>query len=398
MKHPPAQIHLPTVLHTLMVLVLISIPISNAKSMIEPCSSSDSCSSLLGYILPYDSELAEISYRFRINASDLLAANSISPKTLGDQIFHAKAFLRVPISCPCVDGIRRSLSTTYTVQAADTPDSISAGFGGLVSAEQIRDTNGINTQNPLMSGEKLVIPLPCTCFDNVNNGIASVYMSYVVQRGDGLGSIGAEFGVSTMNLVAVNGLGQPEVDPGDILSIPISACSSANLNWYNESLIVPNGSYALTANNCIKCSCGQHDLNLRCGTSGIATTCSQLQCKGSDLFIGDSHVNQTATGCNITTCVYRGHLGGKIFRSLANSSQAPCPGNQSSNAASPFSFDPGVPSIAISPSPSQSISPSTGALAPMSGQNFNISSNGRLLVTALSFSLLPLQLGILFLL
>ncbi|GKV10186.1 hypothetical protein SLEP1_g21592 [Rubroshorea leprosula] len=178
-----------------------------------------------------------------------------------------------------------------------------------------------------MSGEKLAIPLPCTCFDNVNNGIASVYSSYVVQRGDSLASIGAQFGVSTMNLVAVNGLSQPGVDPGDILSIAIAACSSANLNWYNESLIVPNGSYALTANNCIKCSCGQHDLNLRCGPSGIETTCSLL----SELFIGDSHVDQTATGCNITTCVYRGHLGGKIFRSLANSSQAPCPGKCSSS-------------------------------------------------------------------
>ncbi|GKV27015.1 hypothetical protein SLEP1_g36224 [Rubroshorea leprosula] len=248
-----------------------------------------------------------------------------------------------------------------------------------IPLKQIRSTNGINTQNPLKSGKKLVIPLPCTCFDNVNNGIASVYMSYVVQRGDSLASIGAQFGVSTMNVVAVNGLSQPGVDPGDILSsqlqlynsiinvilLRFTACSSANLNWYNESLIVPNGSSALTANNCIKCSYGQHDLNLRCGPSGIETTCSQLQCKGSELFIGDSHVNQTATGCNITTCVYRGHLGGKIFRSLANSSQAPCPGN-------PIHRN-------ISISITISISLATGASAPMSGQDFNVSSKRRLL-------------------
>lgn len=39
-----------------------------------------------------------------------------------------------------------------------------------------------------------------------------------------------------------------------------AACSSANLNWYNESLIVPHGSYGLTANNCIKCICGPGNL------------------------------------------------------------------------------------------------------------------------------------------
>lgn len=38
---------------------------------------------------------------------------------------------------------------------------------------------------------------------------------------------------------------------------------SANLNWYNESLIVPNGSYALTASNCIKCTCGPSDRSIK---------------------------------------------------------------------------------------------------------------------------------------
>ncbi|KAA8541215.1 hypothetical protein F0562_025178 [Nyssa sinensis] len=56
--------------------------------------------------------------------------------------------VKVPISCPCVDGIRRSLSTIYTVRAADTVDSISEGYGGLVSAEQIRSVNSINVKNP----------------------------------------------------------------------------------------------------------------------------------------------------------------------------------------------------------------------------------------------------------
>lgn len=191
--------------------------------MIEPCSSSDSCLSLLSYILPYDSKLSEIAYRFQVNISDILAANSInSTPAISSPIFHAKSLVKIPISCPCVEGIRWSISTTYTVQSADTIDSISMGYGGLVSAEQIGSTNGINVKNPLMDGQTLAIPLPCTCLNNSDNGVTTVYMSYVVQEGESLGSIAMEFGTTVMDLEAVNGLGQPMVDPGDILAIPIS--------------------------------------------------------------------------------------------------------------------------------------------------------------------------------
>ncbi|XP_022754861.1 lysM domain-containing GPI-anchored protein 1-like [Durio zibethinus] len=297
------------------LLLHIFIPLTHPKSTIEPCNSSDSCLSLLYYILPYDSKLSEIAYRFQANISDILGANSIAPTTLGDQIFETKSIFKVPVSCSCVDGIRRYMSTTYTVRPADTADSISEGFGGFVSAEQIKSSNGINATNPLMSGQSLVIQLPCTCFGNVNNGIPAVYMSYVVKIGESLDNIATEFGTTTMELEGINGLGQPVVNPGDILSIPISACSSANLKWYKESLIVANGSYALTASSCIKCVCGPNDFNLRCWPSGIAPLCyDQLRCKDSDLFIGDSLVHKTPFGCKVTSCIYRGHNGGKIYR------------------------------------------------------------------------------------
>ncbi|XWS50721.1 hypothetical protein CRYUN_Cryun12cG0111300 [Craigia yunnanensis] len=214
------QVPLPILL--LSLLLYIFIPITHPKSTIEPCNSSDSCISLLYYIMPYDSKLSEIAFRFQANISDILGVNSISPKSLGDEIFEAKSILKVPISCSCVDGIRRYISTTYTVRPADTAESISEGFGGFVSAEQIRSSNGINATNPLMTGQSLAIPLPCTCFGNVNNGITAVYMSYVVKTGESLDSVATEFGTTTMELEGINGLGHPVVNPGDILSIPIS--------------------------------------------------------------------------------------------------------------------------------------------------------------------------------
>ncbi|KAK7280961.1 hypothetical protein RIF29_08557 [Crotalaria pallida] len=99
-----------------------------------------------------------------------------------------------------------------------------------------------------------------------------------------------------------------------------AACSSTTLNWYNESLIVPNGSYALTASNCIKCSCALIDLKLQCTPSRLDVPCYNLHCKGSNLLIGDEHIDHSKTGCNVSQCVYRGHRGGKILSSMINSS------------------------------------------------------------------------------
>ncbi|XP_015883016.2 lysM domain-containing GPI-anchored protein 1 [Ziziphus jujuba] len=359
------------------LLLLFSIFTSptHAKSVIEPCNSSDSCASLLSYRLPWDSKLSEISFRFKLNITDLLAANSINILTTpsqGNQILAAKTLLKVPISCPCVDGIRRSVSTTYTVRPADSLESISEGFGRLVSAEQIKMVN--NIEGSLTSGETILIPLPCTCFGNSNNGASTVFMSYVVQSGESLMSIGMEFGMTVMELVSINGLGHPVVDPGDILAIPIPACSSANLNWYNESLIVPNGSYALTANNCIKCTCRSSiNLNLQCSTSGLDISCSHLQCKGTNLFIGDFYTNQTMNGyCNVTKCIYRGHSGRKIFRSIVNTSaHVRCSGMKDFGSLPPAlaPYPSSVPSTQLSPSCSPypgafRPSPEIGALSP----------------------------------
>ncbi|KAK4283448.1 hypothetical protein QN277_000397 [Acacia crassicarpa] len=305
------------------------------KSIIEPCSSSDSCFSLLSFVVPWDSKLSEISSRFQVNVSDILAANSVWPisQKLSDQIIRSKSVVKIPMPCPCVDGIRRSMSTIYTVLALDTLETISEGFGGLVSANQIETVNSINATNRLTNGGRLVIPLPCSCLNNLRNGETTVYMSYVVREGESLRSIASGSKTTVSDLEAVNGLSHNSVEPGDILAVPIAACSSAALNWYNESLIVPSGSYTLTASNCIKCSCSPIDLRLHCYPSTLPVPCFNLQCKDSNLVIGDQHVTYFNPGCNVTQCVYRGHIGGKILRSVSKSSYLKCPENETYNAA-----------------------------------------------------------------
>ncbi|KAF3438556.1 hypothetical protein FNV43_RR21319 [Rhamnella rubrinervis] len=304
-----------------LLLLLFLLPLihtTHAKFIIEACSSSDSCTSLLSYLLPWDSKLSEIAFRFQLNVTDLMATNSINLTEAysGNQIFAERTRLKIPIQCYCVDGIRRSVSTTYTVRPADSLESISEGFGGLVSVDQIRIVNDINgKKNQLRSGESIAIPLPCTCFGNSNNGVSTVFMSYVVQREESLSSIGMEFGTTVNELVTVNGLGQPVVDPGDILAIPIP---------------------------------------------------------GSNLFIGDFYTNQTTPGyCNVTRCIYRGHSGGQIFRSIVNTSaHVQCSGMKDYSCLPPaVSLPPcSVPFAALPPASSPIGHDHIGAISPISSK------------------------------
>ncbi|KAK7398921.1 hypothetical protein VNO78_10095 [Psophocarpus tetragonolobus] len=323
-------------------LVLVTRSVVEAKWSIEACNSSESeaCPSLLSYILPWDSKVSEIATRFGVNVNDILASNAVFPITAwsGQKILRKQSEVRIPISCCCVDGIRRSVSTIYTVSAADTFASISEGYGGLVTAQQIKILNGIDA---LTYGATILIPLPCTCFNNLNNAATAIYITYVVQRRDTLESIATKFGTTLSDLQTVNGFGEPTVHPGDILSVPLPACSSAAFNWYHDAIILPNASYTLTAANCIKCTCQPTDFTLQCVPSGLDVPCYNLRCKGSHLIIGDQCVDHSETACNVTQCVYRGHRGGKILSSVKNSSYLRCPDNlyHSGASCSPYPED-----------------------------------------------------------
>lgn len=79
--------------------------------------------------------------------------NDFTQPTFWNQIlFPRDSVLKLPLSCPCTDGIRRSLSTLYTFQPADSVASIAESYGGLVNADQIMAINSINVDNPLTSG------------------------------------------------------------------------------------------------------------------------------------------------------------------------------------------------------------------------------------------------------
>lgn len=356
----------------LLVQILLLLLVSSralSKSTIEPCNGSDTCDSLVAYLLRTDLKVSEVATRFQVDPLSILGANGFDPLTSDSQtqILLAGSFLKVPIKCQCVNGIRKSMSTVYTVQPIDTLRGIADSvFGGLVTWDQIEAANNISDGEVLNIGQSLVIPLPCFCFNGTDNGFPAVYMSYAVRSGDSLASIAMSYGTTVTDLVDVNSLGSFQIAAGDIIAIPLAACSSDNLNLpSNSDLLVANGSYAVTADHCVQCSCGPNDLNLYCAPSLLARSCPGMQCKDSNLLIGDVIEQQTSAGCNVTSCLYRGYLNGKIHSSLTNFLQPQCLGKHVPPVYTrpPSTLPAPTPNgLSIPKSPSPATSPSPGTI------------------------------------
>uniref|UniRef100_A0A1D1YKQ0 LysM domain-containing GPI-anchored protein 1 n=1 Tax=Anthurium amnicola TaxID=1678845 RepID=A0A1D1YKQ0_9ARAE len=300
------------------------------KSTIEPCAGGDACRALVGYTLYSDLKLSEVAALFQVDPVALLTANAVdvSFPDVENHILPAGLFLRVPVACACADGIRKSVSVRYRARPADTLASIAGSvYSGLVSADQIREANGVTDPVVVDAGRSLVVPLPCTCFNSSDNMLPAVYLSYVVREGDTVPRIAASYATTVTDIMNVNAMGSPSVTPGDILAIPLPACASSFPKYSSDhGLIVANGSYTITASHCVQCSCGPGDLNLYCTPSSFAVSCSSMQCRNSNLTIGNVTTQVTTAGCSVASCTYGGFANGTIITTLSTSLQPRCPG------------------------------------------------------------------------
>ncbi|TVU28686.1 hypothetical protein EJB05_20216, partial [Eragrostis curvula] len=230
---------------------------AEAKTTIEPCSGSDSCPALLGYTLYADMKVSEVAALFGADPAALLAANAFDFTAPGaaHRILPMGLFVRVPTRCACADGVRKSVSVRYAARPGDTLAAVAdVVFAGLASADQIRDENGLASADPdapLSAGEKLVVPLPCVCFNSSDNNLPALYLSYVVQVGDTVPAIAATYETTVTDVMNVNAMG--------------TCASTFPKSSSDHGLIVANGTYALTAGNCVQCSCGPGSLNLDTG-------------------------------------------------------------------------------------------------------------------------------------
>ncbi|PON46994.1 LysM domain containing protein [Parasponia andersonii] len=313
-------------------LVLANVVLVSSKSTIEPCSNSDSCNAMLGYTVYTELKVSEVASLFQLDPIAILTANAIdiSYPDVENHILPAQLFLKIPITCSCVDGIRKSVSTHYKTRPSDTLSSIADSvYSGLVSADQIREANSISDPTVLDVGQNLVVPLPCTCFNGTDNSLPAIYLSYVVKPVDSLTAIAARYTTTITDLMNVNAMGSTSVKAGDILAVPLPACASNFPKYASDfGLIVPNGSYAISASHCVQCSCGPGSLNLYCMPASLAVSCSSMQCKNSNLMVGNYTVQQTSAGCNVTSCSYGGFVNGTIVTTLSTFLQPRCPGPQ----------------------------------------------------------------------
>ncbi|CAF2140567.1 hypothetical protein BRARA_B02278 [Brassica rapa] len=348
----------------LLFLILASTLASTAtsKSTIEPCSTSSTCNSFLGYTLYTDLKVTELASLFQADPVSILLSNSISTSypDVENHVLPSHLFLKIPITCSCVDGIRKSTSTRYKTRTSDTLDSIAGSvYGGLVSPEQIQVANP--DIESLDVGTSLVIPLPCACFNGTDESLPAVYLSYVVRGVDTMGGIARRFSTTVADLTNVNAMGAPDINPGDILAVPLLACGSNFPKYATDyGLIIPNGSYALTADHCVQCSCALGSRSMYCEPASLEVSCSSMQCRNSKFMLGNITSQETSAGCKLTTCTYNGFANGTILTTLSRSLQPRCPGPpQLAPLIAPPDTVPKELMFAPSPSPTPSPAPAS---------------------------------------
>ncbi|XP_073292818.1 lysM domain-containing GPI-anchored protein 2-like isoform X2 [Primulina huaijiensis] len=295
------------------------------------CASPASCNSLIDYVSPNATTLSSIQTLFTLpNLSSILAANNLPLSTLPTYPIASKQIIKILFPCICTNGTGISNGLpSYTVIHGDGLYHIAAEvFSGLITVSQIQTANNISNPDLILEGQKLSIPLPCSC-DDVD-GQKVMHYGHVVPEGSSVEGIAQEFNTSQDTLLRLNNLNSSkELMAGSILDVPLRACSSTiKNNSMDYNLLVPNDTYALTANNCVVCKCDAAlQWVLQCVPSGQLKTgagsCPSVLCEGpGNLSIG----NSTSSGCNRTTCSYAGYNNQTILTTLALNSTCPAVG------------------------------------------------------------------------
>ena len=170
--------------------------------------------------------LADLAKKYKVSASELLAANNLDA---GTTLAPAGASLHIPTktrlkvyrSYGGAGGLTEAGTGRYRIASGDTLGGIARRFG--VSVSNLRAWNGLpNTR--IRAGRYLIV--------NPNGGSSSSSGAssrnsgpapdgiYQVRRGDTLGAIARRYGATTSQLQAWNGLRSTRIMVGDRLKVP----------------------------------------------------------------------------------------------------------------------------------------------------------------------------------
>ncbi|KAI3933998.1 hypothetical protein MKW98_010512, partial [Papaver atlanticum] len=329
------------------ILILFTQTFSAAKSQGFKCKTTTKCHSQAGYLPGNATTLSQIAAQFGVkDLNSLLGANNLPLDTPPSQSVAVNATIKIPFTCSCNNGTGISdRSPIYNVTPDDFLDRIARDlFSMLIIYQEIATVNNISNPDIIDPGQLLWIPLPCSC-DNLD-GNQVVHYAHVVRRahGDGdvetLDMIARELGVTVESILKLNG-GNEEPNAETVIDVPLRACkSTVSISTSQDfPLLVPNGTYTLTANNCINCKCNyiNKSSRLHCEPSPSEVKvqnwqqCPSVRCIGSGVEANGSSyaLGQRSfidkTGCNETRCAYTGYNNRSrtISASLVNGSICP---------------------------------------------------------------------------
>ncbi|KAK9051893.1 hypothetical protein SSX86_028521 [Deinandra increscens subsp. villosa] len=320
--------------------ILISFSLLSIHSTAQPtlgfrCTTATTCNSLIDYKLPNATTLPAIANLFDIkNLRSLVAANNL-PATTNPQTYqlNASTTLRIPFPCLCRNGTGISnRRPVYTVVSDDGLFHIAAEvFSGLVTYQQIQTVNNIPDADKIFVGQKLWVPLPCSC-DDVD-GAAALHYGHLVAAGSTVGGIAEEFNTTESRLLELNGMSNPgDLKADSILDVPLKVCKTTVRNdSMDYPLLVPNGTYTFTANGCVRCQCdAANNWILNCMPSGISlrTSCSSTQCPGTSFDLGNT---TSDSGCSLSRCAYGGYRNNTIYTEVTKESTCASPGGTNNN-------------------------------------------------------------------
>lgn len=187
------------------------------------CTTKTTCNALVGYKSPNTTTISHIQSLFQVkNLKSLLGVNNLPPTTPPNHIIKGNSTVRIPFPCQCINGIGLSNHVpTYTVVKDDGLYHIAYDvFGGLLDYPSIVSANKIKDPNRIDIGQKLWIPLPCSC-DDVD-GQEVVHYGHVVASGSSVAKIAAEFGTNSNTLMMLNNITDPKsLVAGQVLDVPI---------------------------------------------------------------------------------------------------------------------------------------------------------------------------------
>ncbi|XP_059436649.1 lysM domain-containing GPI-anchored protein 2-like [Corylus avellana] len=181
------------------------------------------CTALIDYVSPSNTILSSIKDLFQVKKlRNLLGANNFPSTTSEKQTIRAYQKIRIPFTCACSNGTGLSnRSPVYTVGGRDGLYHIAAEvFSGLVTFQEIAAVNGLVDVNKIEVGQKLWIPLPCSC-DDVD-GVKVVHYGHLVDGGSTVEGIAEQYGTTSSTLLSLNQMtNASDLKAAQVLDVPL---------------------------------------------------------------------------------------------------------------------------------------------------------------------------------